>query len=117
MRFTAAMDGAYNEHIYTFFKCLSEERLRYAESWAGPTTEATSTVIRAHRHRADEDEWCRIDGWRVPRRCPHLQGDLSRFGSIVDDVLTCKLHGWQFDLETGRCLTTGEPGIIKADRI
>jgi UDP-MurNAc hydroxylase len=46
-----------------------------------------------------------------------LQGDLSRFGSIDDDVLTCKLHGWQFDLPSGRCLTTGEPHAIKADRV
>ncbi len=117
LRFTAARDGAYNEHIYTFFKCLSEERLRYAQSWAGATTEATSTVIGAHRHRPDEEEWCRIDGWQVPRRCPHLQGDLTRFGTISGDVLTCKLHGWQFDLPSGRCLTTGEPDAIQADRV
>ena len=116
LRFQAARDGAYNEHIYTFFKCLSEERLAYAESWAGPTTEATSTVIRAHRRPAGE-EWCRIDGWRVQGRCPHLQGDLSRFGSITDDVLTCKLHGWQFDLPSRRCLTTGEPDAIRAERL
>ncbi len=89
---------------------------RYAESWAGPTTEATSTVIRAHRRPAGE-EWCQIDGWRVQGRCPHLQGDLSRFGSITDDVLTCKLHGWQFDLPSRRCLTTGEPDAIRAERL
>jgi UDP-MurNAc hydroxylase len=117
LRFAAARDGAYNEHIYTFFKCLSEERLRYAESWAGPTTDATATVIRAHRREPGLDEWCRIDGWRVQARCPHLQGDLSRFGSIEDDVLTCKLHGWQFDLPSRRCLTTGEPDAIQADRV
>ncbi|MDQ1419539.1 MAG: UDP-MurNAc hydroxylase [Acidimicrobiaceae bacterium] len=122
LRFTAGRDGAYNEHIYTFFKCLSEERLRYAESWAaadtmGAAPGAPAAVIRAHRRVRDEEEWCQIDGWRMPRRCPHLQGDLTRFGSVEGEVLTCKLHGWQFDLPTGRCLTTGEADAIKADRV
>ncbi|MDQ6617815.1 MAG: Rieske 2Fe-2S domain-containing protein [Actinomycetota bacterium] len=122
LRFTAARDGQYNEHIYTFFKCLSEERLRYAESWAaadsaGAHPGAPAPIVRAHRPARDAEEWCLIDGWRVQGRCPHLQGDLSRFGSIEDDVLTCKLHGWQFDLPSGRCLTTGEPDAIKADRV
>ena len=44
-------------------------------------------------------------GYRIQRRCPHLKADLSRFATIEDGVLTCTLHGWQFDLETGRCLT------------
>jgi UDP-MurNAc hydroxylase len=120
LRFTAGRDGAYNEHIYTFFKCLSQERLRYAESWAAAASRrspAPGTVVRGHRRASGDDEWCQIDGWRVQGRCPHLQGDLSRFGSIDDDVLTCKLHGWQFDLPSGRCLTTGEPHAIKADRV
>ena len=124
LRFVARRDGAYNEHIYTFFKCLSEERLRYADSWAltaaadaaERASTAPGTVVRAHRRDAG-DEWCQIDGWRLPARCPHLQGDLSRFGSIAGDVLTCKLHGWQFDLPSGRCLTTGEPDVIRAQRV
>jgi UDP-MurNAc hydroxylase len=122
LRFEAGRDGAYNEHIYTFFKCLSEERLRYAESWAaadsmGAAPGGPAAVVRARRRVGDEEEWCQIDGWRMPRRCPHLQGDLTRFGSIEGEVLTCKLHGWQFDLPTGRCLTTGEADAIKADRV
>ena len=118
MRFTAGRDGAYNEHIYTFFKCLDATRLHYAESWDAAAAGAVraSAVIRARR-RGGEEEWCQLDGWRVQRRCPHLQGDLTRFGSVTGDVLTCQLHGWQFDLATGRCLTTGEPDAIKADRV
>jgi UDP-MurNAc hydroxylase len=119
LRFTAGRDGPYNESIYTFFKCLSEQRLHYAETWNASEAAAiaTSSVRRAWHPAADEDEWYHLDGWRIPRRCPHLQGDLARFGSITDDVLTCKLHGWRFDLETGSCLTTGEPDVIKADRL
>src|SRR5262249_12092567 len=32
-RFSAARIGQYNEFVYAFFKCLSEERLQYAEGW------------------------------------------------------------------------------------
>src|SRR5262249_20147110 len=32
-RFSAARIGQYNEFVYSFFKCLSEERLQYAEGW------------------------------------------------------------------------------------
>jgi UDP-MurNAc hydroxylase len=42
----------------------------------------------------------------VQRRCPHLKADLSRFGVIEGTTLTCQLHGWKFDLESGRCLTS-----------
>jgi UDP-MurNAc hydroxylase len=42
----------------------------------------------------------------VQRRCPHLKADLSRFGIVDGNVLTCQLHGWKFDLPTGRCLTS-----------
>ncbi len=48
------------------------------------------------------------DGYRIQRRCPHLKADLTRFGEIDDGVLTCTLHGWQFELETGRCLTSDD---------
>ena len=44
----------------------------------------------------------------LDRHCPHRQADLSVFGEIDDGVLTCHLHGWQFDLETGRCLTADD---------
>src|SRR6266498_3582297 len=32
-RFSAARIGQYNEFVYAFFKCLSEERIQYAEGW------------------------------------------------------------------------------------
>ena len=36
-------------------------------------------------------------------RCPH-QGALLAEGSLDGDVLTCRNHGWRFDVETGRRL-------------
>jgi UDP-MurNAc hydroxylase len=93
-RFSAQRIGPYNEFIYVFFKCLSEERLNYAEGWFAEqnATEAAETVT--------------LDGWQVQRRCPHLKADLTRFGAIEDGVLTCQMHGWKWRLADGKCLTS-----------
>jgi nitrite reductase/ring-hydroxylating ferredoxin subunit len=37
-------------------------------------------------------------------RCPHAFWPLSQ-GTLRDTVLECAGHGWEFDIETGRCLT------------
>ena len=44
----------------------------------------------------------------MERYCPHRRADLAIFGEVDGGVLTCALHGWQFDLETGRCLTADD---------
>lgn len=91
MRFTTGRIGPYNEYLYTFFKCLSDERINYAEGW--------------YADESGVEEEVTIGDWRVQRRCPHLKADLTRFGVIEDGVLTCQMHGWRFDLVSGRCLT------------
>jgi UDP-MurNAc hydroxylase len=91
-RFSAARIGQYNEFVYAFFKCLSEERLQYAEGW--------------YAEQRPDAEDVTLDGWLVQRRCPHLKADLTRFGVIEGGTLTCQLHGWRFDLASGRCLTS-----------
>jgi UDP-MurNAc hydroxylase len=91
-RFSAVRIGQYNEFVYSFFKCLSEERLQYAEGW--------------YAEQRPDAEDVTLDGWVVQRRCPHLKADLTRFGIIDDTTLTCQLHGWRFDLATGKCLTS-----------
>jgi UDP-MurNAc hydroxylase len=97
-RFSAVRIGQYNEFVYSFFKCLSEERLQYAEGWYD------------EHQRATDAEDVTLDGWVVQRRCPHLKADLTRFGKVEDGTLTCQLHGWRFDLASGRCLTSaGHP--------
>jgi UDP-MurNAc hydroxylase len=53
-----------------------------------------------------DDEDIQLGDWMIQRRCPHLSGDLSRFGQIDGTTLTCTMHGWQFDLPTGHCLAT-----------
>jgi UDP-MurNAc hydroxylase len=93
-RFSAARIGQYNEFIYAFFKCLSEERLQYAEGW----------YDEHEKHTEAED--ITLGDWVLQRRCPHLKADLTRFGIVENGTLTCQLHGWRFDLSSGRCLTS-----------
>jgi UDP-MurNAc hydroxylase len=96
MRFRARRIGPYNEYLYTFFKCLAPDRLMYAEGW--------------YADQKNDEGDIRLGDWFVQRRCPHLRGDLSRFGTVEGTTLTCAMHGWQFDLATGRCLTSDAPG-------
>jgi UDP-MurNAc hydroxylase len=92
MRFRARRIGRYNEYLYTFFKCLAPDRMMYAEGWYAD-------------QQGDEDD-IQLGDWIVQRRCPHLHGDLSLFGESDGKTLTCTMHGWKFDLATGRCLAT-----------
>ena len=92
MRFRARRIGPYNEYLYTFFKCLTPERIMYAEGW--------------YASQQQDEEDIRLGDWIVQRRCPHLRGDLSRFGVVDGATLTCTMHGWKYDLTTGRCLTS-----------
>jgi UDP-MurNAc hydroxylase len=93
----------FNEFVMTFFKALSPERIAYVER-------------RYLERRKRADEFFERDGWRIERYCPHRQADLTKFGEIADGVLTCSLHHWQFDLETGRCLTS-EDRHLRCERV
>ena len=93
-RFEAERKGAYNEYVYNFFKCLSPERLEYAEGY--------------YAEQSHDQQLFETSGYYVQRRCPHLKADLTRFGQVDGNVLTCTLHGWQFELDSGRCLTSDD---------
>ena len=93
-RFEASRKGPYNEHVYTWFKSLSHEHARYVEDWLSSDRES-------------QELW-RFGDHLVQRHCPHLGADLARFGEVDGNTLTCQLHGWQYDLDTGRCLTSDD---------
>lgn len=101
-RFRASRTGPYNEHVYTWFKSLSPEHARYVEDWL------TSD-------RESQEMW-RFGDHLVQRYCPHLGADLARFGEVDGGTLTCQLHGWQFDLESGQCLTSDD-AVLRSKRI
>lgn len=96
-RFEAERDGPYNEFVYNFFRSLSLERAEYTERYYAAAA-------------APMEVW-ESGGYRIQRRCPHLRADLTRFGSVEDGVLTCAMHGWRFELATGRCLTSDDRRI------
>ncbi|WP_396668332.1 Rieske 2Fe-2S domain-containing protein [Microbacterium sp. R86528] len=96
MQFGAGRIGKFNEFIYTFFKCLSRDRIEYVENW--------------YAEQSDVSEDIQLEEWVVQRRCPHLRADLSKTAKIEDGVLTCSLHDWKWDLASGKCLSThGHP--------
>jgi UDP-MurNAc hydroxylase len=96
-RFRAWRAGSFNEYVYNFFKSLSVERMRRAESEA-----------RRKLDPPDAHEEIELGGYIMERACPHRQADLTVFGEIEGTVLICTLHGWKFDLETGECLTADD---------
>ncbi len=102
-RFVAHRDGPFNEYVMTFFKSLSIDRIDFVE--------------QCYREvRGDRDEWFERDGWRIERFCPHRQADLVEFAEIEGATLTCALHHWEFDLETGECRTSPDR-VLRCRRI
>jgi UDP-MurNAc hydroxylase len=97
LRFSAYRRGPYNEFVYSFFKCLAKDRLSFVEGW--------------YAERQQPGDMVRIGDYLVQRRCPHMKSDLAHFGHLEGSgVLQCGMHGWRWDLSTGRCLTaTGHP--------
>jgi UDP-MurNAc hydroxylase len=100
-RFTAWREGEFNEYLYNFFKSLSVERIRRAEAEA---------LWRLHPPTEVEPD-IELGDWVVQRRCPHRNADLAVFGEIEGCELVCTLHGWRFDLATGRCLTADDRAL------
>ncbi len=96
-RFRAWREGEFNEYVYNFLKSLSPGRIDRAEAEARAKLAPPSHV-----------EEIELGGYRMERWCPHRRADLTIFGEACDGVLTCHLHGWQFDLETGACLTASD---------
>lgn len=99
-RFTAWRAGAYNEYLYNFFKSLSVERMQRTEAEARRKLDPPTPSAEIE-----------LDGYVMERFCPHRQADLSVFGMIEGDELVCTLHGWRFDLETGRCINAEDRSL------
>ena len=104
-RFTAWREGEFNEYVYNFLKSLSRERMRRAE--AEVVRKLTPIDVLEGLHEPD----IRIGDHVVQRRCPHRNADLAAFGEIDGCDFVCTLHGWRFDLETGRNKTAADQPI------
>ena len=104
-RFTAWREGEFNEYVYNFLKSLSRERMRRTE--AEVVRKLTPVDVLEGLQEPD----IRIGDHVVQRRCPHRNADLAAFGEIDGCDFVCTLHGWRFDLETGRNKTAADQPI------
>jgi nitrite reductase [NAD(P)H] small subunit len=65
-----------------------------------PSLEGRSVIVEGRRIAVFRTE----DGWRaVDGVCPHEGGPLAD-GIVADRCVTCPLHGWRFDLDTGEAV-------------
>lgn len=39
----------------------------------------------------------------VPGVCPHEDVGLADYGELCESTLRCRVHGFEFDIRTGRC--------------
>ncbi len=101
-RFTAWRVGEFNEYVYNFLKSLSRERMRRAEA------EVVRKLTPPDELASLDEPDIRIGDYMVQRRCPHRNADLAAFGEIDGCEFVCTLHGWRFDLETGRNKTASD---------
>ena len=101
-RFTAWRDGEFNEYVYNFLKSLSRERMKRTEA------EVVRKLTPPDAESMAKEPDIQIGDYVVQRRCPHRRADLEAFGEIEGCEFVCTLHGWRFDIESGRCLTSAD---------
>jgi len=46
----------------------------------------------------------RDEVFAIGNQCPHQGGSLCD-GWVEGEIITCPLHGWEFDLRSGACMT------------
>ena len=64
------------------------------------------TCVRIGLPDGDELAVFNVGGefYAIENSCPHKGAPLSE-GTVCGHVVECGLHGWQFDVRTGECLT------------
>jgi nitrite reductase [NAD(P)H] small subunit len=55
-------------------------------------------------YRRREEATGGIEILAIGNECPHQGGNLCD-GWIEGDIVTCPLHGWEFDFRSGVCMT------------
>jgi nitrite reductase/ring-hydroxylating ferredoxin subunit len=80
-----------------------------APSLTPPSEIPPGAGVRVELPNGEEIAVFNIDGeyYAIDNFCPHQGAPLSE-GFICGHVVECALHGWQFDVRTGECLTVPE---------
>jgi nitrite reductase/ring-hydroxylating ferredoxin subunit len=50
----------------------------------------------------------------IGNECPHQSGSLCG-GFVEGDIVTCPVHGWEFDLRSGACMTVPGESVPRFD--
>ena len=103
-RFSAQRIGPYNEFIYVFFKCLSEERLNYAEGWFAEQNAAEAAETTTLRDPSGPSGTSSAAARTSRPTCPGSR--TIEDGDRNGPVLTCQMHGWKWRLSDGKCITS-----------
>jgi toluene monooxygenase system ferredoxin subunit len=85
----------------SFEKAASEDEL-----WCG---EMQGLVLSGRRVVVVRVEGC-VSAFED--KCPHLGVPLSE-GSLDGDVLTCRAHGWSYDVRTGRGVNPEDARLVR----
>lgn len=78
-------------------------------SHAAPPQISSGACARIEVPGGDEVAVFNVDGeyYAIDNFCPHKGAPLSE-GQLCGHIVECSLHGWQFDVRTGECLTVAE---------
>lgn len=104
LRFTARRDpDRYNDYLVGLLKHADRAALRAVERFeVARDPEETIEITVAGRPV------------QVSRFCPHAGEDLAETGVVVNGVLRCLGHNFEFDLTTGSCLNARcDPLLVK----
>jgi UDP-MurNAc hydroxylase len=105
LRFTARRQpDRYNDYLVGLLKHADRAALRAIEEFeAARDPEETIEIT--------------VDGQRlqISRFCPHAGEDLAETAVVINGVLRCLGHNFEFDLTTGSCLNArSDPLSVKA---
>ncbi|MDD5311851.1 MAG: non-heme iron oxygenase ferredoxin subunit [Dehalococcoidia bacterium] len=69
------------------------------------TTELPAGNMRAVELEGQDVLLANINGnfYAISNKCPHMGGNLSK-GKLEGSIVTCPLHGSQFDISTGKVI-------------
>jgi UDP-MurNAc hydroxylase len=101
MRFSCSRkEDVFNEFLFAMFKNLDLKRFKISESLYVSQNMAKEDSVETFIVNVSGEEK------KVQRYCPHQFVDLKKCGILEGDILTCPLHNWKFDLNTGECITS-----------
>lgn len=85
----------YNDHLLGLLKFADREALAAVEEWEQGMRSDEKIQVRSGANQ-----------YEVQRFCPHAGQDLLESGEILPgDIIRCNGHHYEFDLNTGQCLT------------